>query len=496
MNRNVICFSWLLSVVLTGAVCSIVDLPDAVAQEISGQKLLKQELRQLKQRAEELRAKGYDISELKPILAKMKEAYHGGEWEKVEELLQKADAILEKIEKEKTPRKKVGKGKQWLSGKEKPDIIPDKYERPEQGWKEPAVLYKHIDLKPYKNVDSRGMVGYLYVGDLNGDGKADFLYNVGLEYVRAFDHAGNLMWEIKSPLAGKVRGLGIRDAYHPKLAAIFDFDNDGENEVAILTLIDEHVERGTLSIVNGSDGKIEKSVVLPFEGFRGVLAVGYMRGAKTPEIAVTGSPNCSWVAVYDSNLNLLWKKIFPNEKLGHYLWFYDIDDDGRQELFVGKRLFDENGNEVWNLRDFVETGDHIDALSCADIIPENPGNEVVACGAIGVFCYDNKGKLLWKHESRKKADALIRNPQTVFVGEFDKERAGLEIRVQMKPPGYGKGVYPLSTQEWLLDCYGNVLFNADLPNWQGRWRTATEVRTRYCSPAVRSQNGKTVTSKS
>ena len=470
MNRNVICFSWLLSVVLTGAVCSIVDLPDAVAQEISGQKLLKQELRQLKQRAEELRAKGYDISELKPILAKMKEAYHGSEWEKVEELLQKADAILEKIEKEKTPRKKVGKGKQEPSGKEKPDIIPDKYERPEQGWKEPAVLYKHIDLKPYKNVDSRGMVGYLYVGDLNGDGKADFLYNVGLEYVRAFDHAGNLMWEIKSPLAGKVRGLGIRDAYHPKLAAIFDFDNDGENEVAILTLIDEHVERGTLSIVNGSDGKIEKSVVLPFEGFRGVLAVGYMRGAKTPEIAVTGSPNCSWVAVYDSNLNLLWKKIFPNEKLGHYLWFYDIDDDGRQELFVGKRLFDENGNEVWNLRDFVETGDHIDALSCADIIPENPGNEVVACGAIGVFCYDNKGKLLWKHESRKKADALIRNPQTVFVGEFDKERAGLEIRVQMKPPGYGKGVYPLSTQEWLLDCYGNVLFNADLPNWQGRWQ--------------------------
>ena len=470
MNRNAICLSWLVSVVLIGAVCGVVTLSDAVAQAKDGQKQLKQELRQLKERIKELRVEGYDISELKPILAKIKEAYHGGEWEKVRQLLKEADAILDRIEKEKIPRKKAGKEKQEPSGKEKPDIIPDKYERPEQGWKEPAVLYKHIDLKPYKNVDSRGMVGYLYVGDLNGDRKGDFLYNVGLEYVRAFDHNGNLMWEIKSPLAGKVRGLGIRDAYHPKLAAIYDFDNDGDNEVVILTLTSERTKRGTLSIVNGKDGKIEKSVALPFKGFRGVLAVGYMRGGKTPEIAVTGSPSDSWVAVYDSNLNLLWKKSFPNEKLGYYLWFYDIDDDGKQELFVGKRLFDEKGNEVWNLRDFVKTGDHIDSLSCADIIPENPGKEVVACGAIGIFCYNNKGKLLWKHESRKKAGAVIRNPQTVFVGEFNKKRAGLEIRVQMKPPGYGKGVYPLSTQEWLLDCHGNVLFNADLPNWQGRWQ--------------------------
>jgi len=470
MNRNAISLSWLLSAVLIGTACGITVLPDAVAQDKGGQKRLKQELSQLKQRVKQLRSEGYDLSELKPVYAKLKEAYHNGESEKLQKLLQEANAILDRIEKEKTPRKKVGKEKKEPAEKEKPDIIPEKYERPEQGWKEPAVLYKHIDLKPYKNTDSRGMVGYLYVGDLNGDGKADFLYNVGLEYVRAFDHNGKLLWEIKSPLAGKVRGLGIRDAYHPKLAAIYDLDNDGDNEVAILTVTSERAKRGTLSIVNGKDGKIEKSVVLPFKGFRGVLAVGYMRGGKTPEIAVTGSPSDSWVAVYDTNLNLLWKKSFPNEKLGHYLWFYDIDDDGKQELFVGKRLFDEKGNEVWNLRDFVKTGDHIDSLSCADIIPENPGKEVVACGAMGIFCYNNKGKLLWKHEGRKKADALIRNPQTVLVGEFDKEKAGLEIRVQMKPPGYGKGVYPLSTQEWLLDCHGKVLFNAELPDWQGRWQ--------------------------
>lgn len=470
MNRNAICLSWLLCILLAAALCSVAGLTGAVAQDKGGQRKLEQELRQLIVRAKELRAKGYDISQLKPILAKMKEAYHAGEWQKTEQLLQQADAILAEIEQQGTPRKDAGKEKQEPPGKAKPGIIPEKYQRPGPGWTEAAVLSKHIDLRPYKNVDSRGMVGYLYVGDLNGDEKADFLYNVGLEYVRAFDHAGRLMWEIRSPLAGKVRGLGIRDAYHPKLAAIFDFDNDAENEVAILTLTDERARTGTLSIVNGSDGKVEKSVALPFKGFRGVLAVGYMRGGKTPEIAVTGSDNCSWVAVYDSNLNLLWKKSFPNEKLGHYLWFYDIDDDGKQELFVGKRLFDENGNEIWNLGDFVETGDHIDSLSCGDIIPENSGAEVVACGAMGIFCYNNKGKLLWKHESRERADALIHNPQTVLVGEFDRERAGLEIRVQMKPPGYGRGLYPLSTQEWLLDCHGKVLFSAKLPNWQGRWQ--------------------------
>ena len=466
-----------------------------LAQDRGGRKQLKQELGQFKKRVRQLRSQGYDLSELKPIYARLKEAYREGDLEKVKRLLRQANAVLDKIEKQKTPQKKARKERKEEAKKGKPAVIPDKYEKPQQGWNEPAVLYKHIDLKPYKNVDSRGMVGYLYVGDLNGDGKVDFLFNVGLEYVRAFNHDGKLMWEIRSPLAGRVRGLGIRDAYHPKLAAIYDFDNDGDNEVAILTLTSERIKRGTLSIVNGADGKIEKSVVLPFKGFRGVLAVGYMRGGKTPEIAVTGSPNCSWVAVYDSNLNLLWKKSFPNEKLGHYLWFCDIDDDGKQELFVGKRLFDENGNEVWNLRDFVRTGDHIDSLSCGDIIPENPGKEVVACGAMGVFCYNNKGKLLWKHESRKKQDAVIRNPQTVLVGEFDKQTPGLEIRVQMKPRGYGRGVYPLSTQEWLLDCHGRVLFNAKLPDWQGRWqidwngdRSQDEILL-ACGAVAKWQNG-------
>jgi len=495
MNRKAICLSWLLSIILIGAICSIVVMPDVIAQDKGRRRQLKQELGQFKQRVRQLRSQGYNLSELKPVYAKLKEAYRNGELERVEKLLQEANAVLDRIKEQKMLRKRMYKEIKEPAKKKMPDIIPDKYERPEQGWKESAVLYKHIDLKPYKNVDSRGMVGYLYVGDLNGDCKADFLYNVGLEYVRAFDHNGNLMWEIKSPLAGKVRGLGIRDAYHPKLAAIYDFDNDGDNEVAILTLTSERTKRGTLSIVNGKDGKIEKSVVLPFKGFRGVLAVGYMRGGKTPEIAVTGSPSDSWVAVYDSNLNLLWKKSFPNEKLGHYLWFCDIDDDGKQELFVGKRLFDENGNEVWNLRDFVKTGDHIDSLSCADIIPENPGKEVVACGAMGIFCYDNKGKLLWKHEARKKKDVVIRNPQTVVVGEFDKERPGLEIRVQMKPPGYGRGIYPLSTQEWLLDCHGKVLFNANLPDWQGRWqidwdgdRSQDEILL-ACGAVAKWQNG-------
>jgi len=421
---------------------------------------VKQAYQQLKQETATLQREGYDISELTSLLRNVKSAYRRGDFNTALQLIEKARRSLRQMQKAGKKRKPV-----------QPPVIPGKYKVPEPaGWKETAVLYRHIELRPYRNVDSNGLVGCLHVGDLDGDGRADFVYSVGLEYVRAFDHEGKFMWEVRSPLAGRVRGLGIRDAYHPKLAAIYDFDNDGQNEVAILVPLRADVEAQILSIVNGKDGKVERSVLLPFKGFRGVLAVGYMRGAKTPEIAVTGSPNCSWVAVYDSNLDLLWKKSFPNEKLGHYLWFYDINDDGKQELFVGKRLFDENGNEVWNLGDYVETGDHIDSLICADIIPENPGKEVVACGAMGIFCYNNKGKLLWKHESRKKADALIRNPQTVLVGEFDKERAGLEIRVQQKPPGYGAGMYPLATQEWLLDCRGRILFNAKLPDWQGRWQ--------------------------
>lgn len=199
------------------------------------------------------------------------------------------------------------------------------------------------------------------------------------------------MWEITSPFQD---APAARDGKHPKLATIFDVDCDGENEAILMTLINEPKSQDSWTIVNGKDGTIEKTVKLPFTSkHRGLVALGYLRGKPTPEIAVAFDDNVQTVAVYTCNLTLLWSIPFK-ENSGHYLWFFDIDDDRQQELFAGKYLLDEEGNFVWNMTNFFAK-DHVDSLVCGDIDPEILRKEVVACGNTGIVCYDKDGNMLW-----------------------------------------------------------------------------------------------------
>lgn len=42
-------------------------------------------------------------------------------------------------------------------------------------------IYKHIYFGEFDNRDSEGVVAHLTVGDLNGDGEVDYLFNAGMQ---------------------------------------------------------------------------------------------------------------------------------------------------------------------------------------------------------------------------------------------------------------------------------------------------------------------------
>jgi hypothetical protein len=87
---------WFVCLII--GVSTVLLVHDAAGQD-SGE--LKQQLRQLAQRAKQLRSEGCNLSELRPVYAKLQRAHRDNDWEKVEHLLQEANELLDKIEQSK-----------------------------------------------------------------------------------------------------------------------------------------------------------------------------------------------------------------------------------------------------------------------------------------------------------------------------------------------------------------------------------------------------------
>ena len=53
------------------------------------------------------------------------------------------------------------------------------------------------------------------------------------------------------------------------------------------------------------------------------------------------------VFAYDKNMKLLWRYNYKNT--GHFPYIYDFNDDGKDEMFVGYSLVNNDGNILWSL---------------------------------------------------------------------------------------------------------------------------------------------------
>ena len=290
------------------------------------------------------------------------------------------------------------------------------------------VLWKRISTKDF------GVARALRLGDLDGDGRTDFLLVQNIPFfggnynriscLTALDADGRLLWQTGAP-----------DPAHAWVtydvaAQIHDIDADGQAEVI-------YADERWIKVLDGRTGKLERrhlvpeSKILPGETswdeydhyyrrdhlyYLNVDCFAFcdLRGTGKPlDVIVKDRHTRLWA--YDNNFNLLWTN---TANLGHYPYFCDFDGDGRDEVFLGYTLFDNDGRKIWNLDDQLQ--EHADGIVGGDFCLDDGDRTVfITASDDGVAVVDSRGKILL-HDR-------VGHAQTPSVANFRPDVPGLEL---------------------------------------------------------------------
>jgi hypothetical protein len=309
-------------------------------------------------------------------------------------------------------------------------------------------------------------------GDLDGDGTMDMLIAQNVPRVRgdSFDHIsaltavtldGKVIWQSGGPTAQ-------RPAHQRHPLQINDVDGDGKNDVVL-------IRDFKLQILDGRTGKVKRWVWMPDMPVPAQAAAGAPPALKPYVIYsgdsivfanLTGKPGRRDMLLKDRYRNFwafsrdlkpLWQ---GSDDTGHYPFPFDVDGDGKDELFIGHSMWDASGKRRWSHQG--ELLDHVDAVSVGNFSgdPKAPPRVYWSTSDESFIMLDLDGKIL-KH-------TLVGHTQTAAVGKFRPDLPGLQYITTnfWKNPGIVS----------LFDADGNLLRQAEpihsgsptLPvNWKG-----------------------------
>lgn len=308
-----------------------------------------------------------------------------------------------------------GNGQDKLSAEFSPlaqNYLPIKLDKPADGVSK--------DGKPYTYTANDSSVA-----DLDGDGGYEIiqLWNpsnaqdnsksgyTGNVYVDAYKMDGTKLWRIDL-------GRNIRAGAHYTQMLAYDFDGDGNGDVAFKTADGTTDAAGTvigdaaadyrnsagyvlsgpefLTVFNGASGTIMDTV--PYDPPRGSVAawgdgygnrvdrflagVAYLDGEHPSMMFSRGYYTRTVLVTYDlvnGKLVKRWK--FDSDVAGaeykgqgnHNLSVADVDQDGRDEFVFGSMTIDDDGTPLYN----TKLG-HGDAIHTGDLDPSRPGFETFA----------------------------------------------------------------------------------------------------------------------
>ncbi|SCL15759.1 Cellulase/cellobiase CelA1 [Micromonospora nigra] len=296
--------------------------------------------------------------------------------------------------------------------------------------------------------------GYTYsandasVGDLDGDGDYEFVVKwdpsnakdnsqsgyTGNVYVDAYTLTGTRLWRIDL-------GRNIRAGAHYTQFQVYDYDGDGDAEVAMKTA--DGTRSGTGQVIGSAsaDHRNSSGYVLAgpefltmFDGRTGaalstvnydpprgnvsswgdnygnrvdrfLAGTAYLDGQRPSLIMARGYYTRAVIAAWDFRNGTLTRRwTFDSNASGngaaygqgnHSLSIADVDADGRQEIVYGAATIDDNGRLLWS------TGHgHGDAGHVGDLDPSRPGLEYFKVSEDGSkpsswFADARTGQILW-----------------------------------------------------------------------------------------------------
>ncbi|MDZ4198290.1 MAG: hypothetical protein U1E27_03295, partial [Kiritimatiellia bacterium] len=329
------------------------------------------------------------------------------------------------------------------------------------------------------------------VGDLDGDGRLDFVIkhpNVSIDPHEDYWYPSPEPYQLDAYLANGTKlwskdlGWSIETGiwYSPYLVA--DLNGNGRAEVIAKIGVgdprdpDGRVKSGSEYVVvwDGLTGaEITRIEWIPRDGFpsynhasRNQLAVAYLDG-KTPCLLVLrGTYSRMLVDAYllqNGALVHLWS--YDNEWHGQEFWGQgahftqaaDLTGDGRDEVVLGSVVLKPNGTPLWT------TGrGHPDVVYLADILPDEPGLEMAKlletaqpAGGGMLVVSATTGQELWKLE-----EPTTHVHSRGMLANVDPTLAGPEFYGAHSDNDHQLGA------KWLFSSQGDLLKEtADLPGW-------------------------------
>ena len=328
---------------------------------------------------------------------------------------------------------------------------------------ETEEMKKHPKMKLWKKIDLKnfGTSRQIRFGHLTGTDEwyvvlAQMQKRVSrdaygfISCLTAIDLEGNVLWQLGEP-SDKTEELGKVSA--DMAFQVYDIDGDGRDEVIVGWDFE-------IRILDGRTGNIKKSAKTPFsdDDDADLIGVPYQtyaferinpdgiricnfRGKERPADILIKDRYCRIYAL-DEDLNMMWKFKSPTNT-GHCPLPIDIDGDGKDELLVGYKLLDSDGQMLWS---YPISEDHTDEIVAGKWMPgEDEGHFACVSGTEGFFIGDFYGNIV--------ARDMIGHAQRVSIAYYCPEREGSEI-VVTNFWGH-QGVI------FLYDCYGNQIWEME-----------------------------------
>ncbi|MBK3575777.1 rhamnogalacturonan lyase, partial [Streptomyces sp. MBT65] len=291
--------------------------------------------------------------------------------------------------------------------------------------------YKDVPITPPAGGTTPDGVAYTYeandasVGDLDGDGRLDFVLKwqptnakdnsqsgyTGDTILDGITLDGTRLWRIDL-------GRNIRSGAHYTQFQVYDYDGDGKAEVAMKTADATVDGTGTvignsaadyrnasgyvlsgpeyLTMFNGQTGEAMGTVdYVPARGTvsswgdsygnrvdRFLAGTAYLDGSRPSLIMARGYYTRTVIAAwdwrggaftrrwtFDTNSSTNTGKGYDAQG-NHQLAIADVDGDGKDEIVYGSMAVDDNGSGLWTTKN-----GHGDALHVGDLDPSRPGLE-------------------------------------------------------------------------------------------------------------------------
>lgn len=241
----------------------------------------------------------------------------------------------------------------------------------------------------------------LRIGDLNADGVPDLLLVQSVYGTReitcltAVTLDGEILWQTGKPSVENGR------IYSDLPVQVYDWDADGKNEVLYVRQaryaeppyeggVRERANRyegeATMVVLDGATGREKQAFGLPAPADDCFLFANLTGRGRRGDLVVKDRYWNMWGVSHEGSVLWQW-----TGSTGHFPAVADVDDDGKDEVFVGFALIDDDGRAIFEKDDH---GAHQDAC---DIVRPSDGTWRLLFGNGGIHCLTPDGSQLWHH---------------------------------------------------------------------------------------------------